>query len=156
MTSDDTEKEAFWKNWEKNRKCCWSIPTLFSTIKGKKISFWVTLMLLLCQQLLFLHALAEVWGENTLVRKFVQTGIKLLTTRSWVLHPHHWADRVGQKLEKGQMMESEMDTLTLPAQLKTKPILCRPKRRLKRYIGLVIKILVIQLQFNHLHVRALQ
>ena len=52
------------------------------------------------------------------------------------------------------MMESDTDPLTLPAQLENKTILCRPKHRLKHYIGLVIKILVIQIQFNNL--RALQ
>ena len=39
-------------------------------------------------------------------------------------------------------------------ELKTKTIPCRSKCRLKHYIGLVIKILVIQLQFKYL--RALQ
>ena len=76
-----------------------------------------------------------------------QTGIELTTTRLWVLHAHQWATRADQRLEEGQMKESDTDPLTLPLQLKTKTILCMPKRRLKQYIGLVIKIIAIQLQF---------
>ena len=53
-------------------------------------------------------------------------------------------------LEEGQMTQSDKDSLTLPVQLKTKTISCRSKRSLKRYIGLVIKILVIRPQFNHI------
>ena len=49
------------------------------------------------------------------------------------------------------MTESDTDPLTLPAQLKIKTIPCRPKRKLKHYIGLVVKIIVIRLQFNHIH-----
>ena len=48
------------------------------------------------------------------------------------------------------MTESDMDTLTLPTQLKTKTIPFRPKHRLKQYIALVVKIIIIWLQFNHL------
>ena len=42
------------------------------------------------------------------------------------------------------MKESDTGPLTLPAQMKTKTIPCSPKRRLKHYIGQVIKILVIR------------
>ena len=80
--------------------------------------------------------------------------IRISNTRSWVLHAHHWTTRAGQRLHEGQMMELATDPLTLPAQLKTKTILYRPRRRLKHYIGLIIKTIVICLQFNHL--RALQ
>ena len=59
-----------------------------------------------------------------------------------------------QKLQEGQMTELYTDQLTLPAKLKTKTIPCRYKRRLKHYMGLVIKIIVIRLQVNRL--RALQ
>ena len=55
---------------------------------------FLTLISFQSHQLLFSHASAEVKGENTLERKISpQTGLKLATTRSWVLHAHHWAIR---------------------------------------------------------------
>ena len=52
------------------------------------------------------------------------------------------------------MTELDTDPSTLPAQLETKTEPCRPKRGLKQYIGLVMKIIIILLQFTHL--RALE
>ena len=77
-----------------------------------------------------------------------QPGTKLTTSRSGVLLAHHWAAWAGQRLEEGQMTESDTDPLTLPAHLKTKTIPFRPKRRLKHYRGLII---VIGLHFSHVH-----
>ena len=62
----------------------------------------------------------------------------------------------GQRLEEEQMTELDKDSLTLPLQLKTKTIPCRLKHRLKHYIGLDIKIIVIWLQFNHLRALVVQ
>ena len=45
--------------------------------------------------LLFSHALAEVRGENTPLKKSPQLGIELTTIRSWVRHAHYWAIRAG-------------------------------------------------------------
>ena len=53
-------------------------------------------------------------------------------------------DTCPQRLDEGQVTESDTDPLTLLEQLKTKTIPCRSKRRFKHYIGLVIIIIVVQ------------
>ena len=105
-------------------------------------------------RLLFSHVAVEVEGEITPERKFALNEYR--TRHYQIRRPIRslLSHRADQRLKERQMTESDTDLLTLPAQLKTKTILCRPKRRLKHYIGLGIKIIVIQLQFNHL--RALQ
>ena len=91
-------------------------------------------------RLLFSHASAQERGENMPDRKLASTGYRthnhqvMSLTRSPLSH-------LGGS-EKGEMTELDTDPLTLPAQLKTKFIPCRPRRRLKHYISLVINFIV--------------
>ena len=99
-------------------------------------------------QLLFSHASAEVRGENTPERKFASIGYRTHNHQIMSLTCLKLSHPGGSKAGGRQMTESNMDPLTLPAQLKTETVSCRPKRRLKHYIGIAIKIIVIRLQFS--------